>query len=101
MSLSLLRTGPLDERRYLTIAAIASTRKTVIRSQMKPIPIIMPLDMVSYSGHRELHPAQISLFKIGLGCEAAAGLGCGVKAKPILQALTRDPVVAQAWLNRS
>jgi hypothetical protein len=43
---------------------------------------------------------QISLFKVPLCCEAAAGLGCGVKAKPILHALTRQPAVAQAWLNR-
>jgi hypothetical protein len=43
---------------------------------------------------------QISLFKVPLCCEAVAGLGCGVKAKPILHALTRQPAVAQAWLNR-
>lgn len=51
--------------------------------------------------HRELAPEQISLFKVPLGCEAVAGLGCGVKAKPILQALARESAVAQAWLNRS
>jgi hypothetical protein len=51
--------------------------------------------------HYELSPEQISLFKVPLGCEAVAGLGCGVKAKPILQALAREPAVAQAWLNRS
>jgi hypothetical protein len=50
--------------------------------------------------HREHTSDQISLFKVPLGCEAAAGLGCGVKAKPILQALARQPDVAQAWLNR-
>ena len=50
--------------------------------------------------HHEFPPEQISLFKVPLGCEAAAGLGCGVKAKPILQALARQPAVAQAWLNR-
>jgi hypothetical protein len=42
----------------------------------------------------------VSLYKVPLGCEAAAGLGCGVKAKPILHALARQPAVAQAWLNR-
>src|SRR2546422_10851875 len=51
--------------------------------------------------HHEIRPEQISLFKVPLGCEAAGGLGCGVKAKPILQALARQPAVAQAWLNRS
>jgi hypothetical protein len=49
---------------------------------------------------QELSPVQISMFKVPLGCEAAAGLGCGVKAKPILQGLAREPDVAQAWLNR-
>ena len=50
--------------------------------------------------HHELPPEQISLFKVPLSCEAAAGLGCGVRAKPILQALAGEPAVAQAWLNR-
>ena len=44
--------------------------------------------------------SQISLFKVPLRCEAATGLGGGVKAKPILQALAHQPAVAQAWLNR-
>jgi len=51
--------------------------------------------------HHELTPERISLFKVPLGCEAAAGLGCGVKAKPILQTLALQPTVAQAWLNRN
>jgi len=49
--------------------------------------------------HHELRPEQISMFKVPLSCEAAAGLGCGVKAKPILQNLARQPFVAQAWLH--
>jgi hypothetical protein len=53
-----------------------------------------------YAEHHELTPEQIGLFEVPLGCEAAAGLGCGVKAKPILHALARQPAVAQAWLNR-
>lgn len=51
--------------------------------------------------HHELTPERISLFKVPLGCEAAAGLGCGVRAKPILQTLACQPGVAQAWLNRN
>lgn len=51
--------------------------------------------------HHELTRERIGLFKVPLSCEAAAGLGCGVKAKPILQALARAPDVAQAWLNRA
>lgn len=49
----------------------------------------------------QVDPERISLFKVPLTCEAAAGLGCGVKAKPILQALGRQAGVAQAWLNRN
>ena len=51
--------------------------------------------------HHELTPERISLFKVPVGCEAVAGLGCGVRAKPILQALARQPAVAHAWLNRN
>jgi hypothetical protein len=49
----------------------------------------------------QVDPERISLFEVPLTCEAAPGLGCGVKAKPALQALARQPGVAQAWLNRS
>ena len=51
--------------------------------------------------HHALTPERISLFKVPLGCDAVAGLGCGVRAKPILQALARHRAVAQAWLNRN
>lgn len=51
--------------------------------------------------HRLLAPDCISFFAIRLGCEAARGLGCGVKAKPVLQALTRQPGATEAWLNRN
>lgn len=43
---------------------------------------------------------RLSLFKVALGCEAAAGLGCGIKAKPILQSLGCLPAVEGAWLSR-
>jgi hypothetical protein len=49
----------------------------------------------------QVDPERISLFKVPLSCEAAPGLGCGVKAKPALQALARQPGVADVWLNRS
>jgi hypothetical protein len=53
-----------------------------------------------FDQHR-VDPERISLFKVPLTCEAAPGLGCGVKAKPALQALARQPGVADVWLNRS
>lgn len=52
------------------------------------------------AGRHELTRERISVFKVPLRCEAAVGLGCGVKAKPILQTLARQPAVVQAWLNR-
>jgi len=44
---------------------------------------------------------RLSLFKVALGCEAAAGLGCGAKAKPILQSVARLATVEQTWLSRN
>ena len=43
---------------------------------------------------------RVSLYRVSLGCAAAPGLGCGVRAKPLLLALERAPAVAEAWLNR-
>ena len=51
--------------------------------------------------HHLFTPERLSLFKVPFECEAVAGLGCGVRAKPILQILSREPAVAQAWLNRN
>lgn len=39
--------------------------------------------------------------EVALMCPAAAGLGCGSKAKPILLSLEKTPVVAEAWLDRT
>ena len=61
----------------------------------------VPLDFHPDVDHEQVDPERISLFKVPLACEAAAGLGCGVKAKPILKALVRQPGVAQVWLNRN
>lgn len=41
-----------------------------------------------------------SFYEVALMCPAAAGLGCGSKAKPILLSLEKMPVVAEAWLDR-
>lgn len=42
-----------------------------------------------------------SVLRVSLGCRAAPGLGCGSRAKPLLEALERESSVAQAWLHRS
>lgn len=45
-------------------------------------------------------PEDVSFFEVPLECGAAADLGCGSAAKPILRALERDDRVASAKINR-
>lgn len=40
-------------------------------------------------------------YRVGLACEAAPDIGCGIRSKPVLQALERSERVAGAWLSRS
>lgn len=40
-------------------------------------------------------------YRVGLACEAAPGIGCGIRSKPVLQGLERSERVAGAWLSRS
>jgi hypothetical protein len=42
---------------------------------------------------------RISLFEVPLRCEAAPGIGCGGRSKPILLELEREPTITEAWLN--
>jgi hypothetical protein len=51
--------------------------------------------------HPSLDTARLSFFRVPLGCETARGLGCGIKAKPVLKALIRQPGNSEAWLNRN
>src|SRR6266404_1511966 len=44
--------------------------------------------------------AHASFYTVPLVCTAAPEIGCGSRAKPILQALERNRSVAGAWLNR-
>lgn len=43
----------------------------------------------------------ISVFQVRLRCEAAPEIGCGLRAKPVLQDLERAKAVGEAWLSRS
>lgn len=43
----------------------------------------------------------IQFYRVGLACEAASGIGCGIRAKPILHNLEADEAIAGAWLHRS
>jgi len=40
-------------------------------------------------------------YRVGLACEAAPDIGCGIRAKPILYALKACDAIAGAWLSRS
>lgn len=42
---------------------------------------------------------QVDLYRVPLMCPAARGLGCGMRAKPILIELERTSTVAEAWLD--
>ena len=52
-------------------------------------------------GRRTPNPSRVSVFEVRLQCEAAPEIGCGLKAKPLLQDLERLPGIEQAWLNRT
>ena len=48
----------------------------------------------------EITPERISFYEVPLVCPAAAEIGCGSRAKPILLQLEQEKPVAEAWLNR-
>lgn len=54
--------------------------------------------IASPDGERSTSDA--TFYQVALMCPAAAGLGCGSRAKPILLSLEKTPVVAEAWLDR-
>lgn len=41
-----------------------------------------------------------SIFRVPLACEAVPQIGCGLRAKPVLQSLERNPAVHEARLHR-
>ena len=47
-----------------------------------------------------IDPALISFYAVPLVCHAAPQIGCGSRAKPILQELRHHRAVSEAWLNR-
>lgn len=44
-------------------------------------------------------PSNTSFYEVALMCPAAAGLGCGSRAKPVLLSLEKTHAVAEAWLD--
>lgn len=43
----------------------------------------------------------ITFYKVPLVCAAAPAIGCGSKAKPVLQQLEKNNTVTEAWLNHT
>jgi len=44
---------------------------------------------------------KISVYQVRLRCEAAPVIGCGLRAKPVLEDLERVPSIREAWLNEA
>jgi hypothetical protein len=45
--------------------------------------------------------ALTQFYRVGLMCEAASEIGCGIRAKPVLRKLEAQESVGDAWLNAS
>lgn len=44
---------------------------------------------------------RIAFYSVGLACEAAPHIACGMRGKPILASLEASPLVSNAWIGRS
>ncbi len=42
-----------------------------------------------------------TFYRVPLMCQAARGLGCGSRAKPVLLDFQKKPIVQEAWLNQT
>jgi hypothetical protein len=42
----------------------------------------------------------LAFYKVPLMCDAAPGIGCGSRSKPVLLDLENKPIVKEAWLDR-
>ena len=51
--------------------------------------------------HSEPFAESIDFYRVAFACEAAPKIGCGMRAKPVLQSLERMEGVTGAWLSRS
>lgn len=58
-----------------------------------------PACFARFSAARAPDRGEIGVFQVRLQCEAAPAIGCGVRAKPVLQDLERLPGIREAWLS--
>ena len=60
-----------------------------------------PSCFARFNAARVTDRGKISVFQVRLRCEGAPKIGCGLRAKPVLQNLERLPGVREAWLSRA
>lgn len=56
---------------------------------------------LAQNSRAEIEAEKVSLFQVPLQCPAAPQIACGSLAKAILMELERDPLIAEAWVNRA
>lgn len=71
--------------------------KTVVDGSADPAALGMGEPSLQVAA---LFPEEVSFFKVPLECGAAADLGCGSAAKPLLRQLEQDDRVVSAKINR-
>jgi len=64
------------------------------------IPLFAVAGSIVKSADKTNEPA-ITFYKTPLVCNAAPDIGCGSRSKPALLELEKNPVIKEAWLNRS
>ena len=53
------------------------------------------------TSNQSVSERRIAFYAIGLACEAAPHIACGIRAKPILASLEKSSLVSNAWFSRS
>jgi len=60
-----------------------------------------PSCFARFGAARVAERGEVAVFQVRLRCEAAQKIGCGLRAKPVLQDLERLPSIREAWLSRA
>lgn len=53
------------------------------------------------TSNQSISEGRIAFYAIGLACEAAPDIACGIRAKPILASLQNNSLVSNCWFSRS
>jgi hypothetical protein len=60
-----------------------------------------PSCFARFNAARGPEGGEVAVFRVRLRCEAAQHIGCGLRAKPVLQDLECLPSIREAWLSRA